>query len=169
MQGGANRIENASPLRSPKQPPYAAHNHSPQKPPKTPSPRKQIPRILELLASDCASRKSHLQGSTRGPEAVRTFPLNLDISRVSAQVIEFQPGAPTTLLPAGRETVGVLYMLEGRLRLDSGGMHEVLETGDCACIDSEMPLAWSAADKSRCRVLAVLAAPQPRETEGVDR
>jgi hypothetical protein len=35
-------------------------------------------------------------------------------------------------------------------------MHEVLETGDCACMESEMPLAWSAADKQRCRVLAIL-------------
>ena len=65
---------------------------------------------------------------------------------------------------APREVVGVLYVLEGRLRLDAGGMQEVLETGDCACIDSEMPLGWSAADKHRCRVLAVLAPPtQPAE------
>jgi hypothetical protein len=42
------------------------------------------------------------------------------------------------------------------LRLDAGGMHEILETGDCACMESEMALAWSAADKHRCRVLAVL-------------
>jgi quercetin dioxygenase-like cupin family protein len=47
-------------------------------------------------------------------------------------------------------------VLEGRLRLDAGGMHNVLETGDCACMESEMPMAWNAADKHRCRVLAVL-------------
>jgi len=40
--------------------------------------------------------------------------------------------------------------------LDAGGMHNVLETGDCACMESEMPMAWNAADKHRCRVLAVL-------------
>ncbi len=50
----------------------------------------------------------------------------------------------------------MVYVLEGRLRLEAGAMHEVLETGDCACMESEMPLAWSAADKHRCRVLAVL-------------
>jgi quercetin dioxygenase-like cupin family protein len=56
---------------------------------------------------------------------------------------------------AFEETGAVIYVLEGRLRLDAGEMHEVLETGDCACMESEMPLAWSAADKHRCRVLAV--------------
>jgi hypothetical protein len=35
-------------------------------------------------------------------------------------------------------------------------MQEVLEAGDCACMDSEMAVAWSAADKNRCRILTVL-------------
>jgi len=46
--------------------------------------------------------------------------------------------------------------------LDSGGMQEVLEAGDCAYIESEMALAWSAAGKHRCRVLAVLPGVQVR-------
>ena len=54
------------------------------------------------------------------------------------------------------ETSGLVYVLEGRLQLDAGGMQEVLEAGDCAYIESEMALAWSAAGKHRCRVLAVL-------------
>jgi quercetin dioxygenase-like cupin family protein len=47
-------------------------------------------------------------------------------------------------------------VLEGRLQLDAGGMHEVLEAGDCAYMESEMALAWSAAGKHRCRILAVM-------------
>jgi quercetin dioxygenase-like cupin family protein len=55
-------------------------------------------------------------------------------------------------------------VLEGRLQLDAGGMHEALEAGDCAYMESEMALAWSAAGKHRCRILAVtLGAPR---TEG---
>lgn len=54
------------------------------------------------------------------------------------------------------EASGLVYVLEGRLQLDAGGMHELLEEGDCAYIESEMALAWSAAGKHRCRVLAVL-------------
>ena len=107
------------------------------------------------------TRKAHLEGATRGPEPARTLPLNFDIARLNAQVVEFQPGAPSTALRNAAETVGVIYVLEGKLRLDAGGLQETLETGDCACIDSEMPMAWSAADKSVCRVLAVLAGPKP--------
>jgi quercetin dioxygenase-like cupin family protein len=63
-----------------------------------------------------------------------------------------------------RETSVLVYVLEGRLQLDAGGMHEALEAGDCAYMESEMALAWSAAGKHRCRILAVtLGAPR---TEG---
>jgi quercetin dioxygenase-like cupin family protein len=76
--------------------------------------------------------------------------------RLVAQVVEFPAGGANVAINAFHETGAVIYVLEGRLRLDAGGMHEVLEAGDCACMESEMPLAWSAADKHRCRVLAVL-------------
>jgi len=36
-------------------------------------------------------------------------------------------------------------------------LHELLKAGDCAYVESDMALAWSAADKRRCRVLAVFA------------
>ena len=104
------------------------------------------------------TRKAHLQGNGRGVEQVKVTPLNADGEgfRLVAQVIEFPPGGSTVAMNAFEETGAVIYVLEGRLRLDAGGLHEVLETGDCACMESEMPLAWSAADKHRCRVLAVL-------------
>ena len=107
------------------------------------------------------TRKAHLQGSSRGPEPVKTTPLHAvtDGSRLVAQIVEFSPGAPSAGLDAARATAGVVYVLEGRLRLDSGGLQEILDAGDCACVQSELPLAWSAADKHRCRVLAVLAPP----------
>ena len=49
-----------------------------------------------------------------------------------------------------------------RLRLDSGGMHEFLETGDCAFVDTDMTMAWSAAGKQRCRILAVFPGADPK-------
>jgi transcriptional regulator with XRE-family HTH domain len=106
------------------------------------------------------TRKAHLQGTTRGPESVRVTPLNANSSdcRVSAQMIEFPPGGASVAIDATHENNGLVYVLEGKLRLEAGGMHEILEAGDCACMDSEMPLAWSSADKHRCRVLAVLPA-----------
>jgi transcriptional regulator with XRE-family HTH domain len=104
------------------------------------------------------TRKAHLQGNGRGTDQVKITPLNADGEgfRLVAQVIEFPPGGATVAMNAFEETGAVIYVLEGRLRLDAGSMHEVLETGDCACMESELPLAWSAADKHRCRVLAVL-------------
>ena len=109
------------------------------------------------------TRKAHLQGNGRGTEQVKITPLNADGEgfRLIAQVIEFPPGGSTVAMNAFEETGAVIYVLEGRLRLDAGVMHEVLETGDCACMESELPLAWSAADKHRCRVLAVLPMAAP--------
>jgi hypothetical protein len=40
--------------------------------------------------------------------------------------------------------------------LDAGGLNESLEAGDCVYVESDMALAWSAAGKNRCRVLAVM-------------
>ncbi len=109
------------------------------------------------------TRKAHLQGDGRTPESVKVTPLNAEGEgfRLVAQIVEFAPGGSTVAINAFQETGAVVYVLEGRLRLDAGGLHEVLETGDCACMESEMPLAWSAADKDRCRVLAVLPGATP--------
>ena len=106
------------------------------------------------------TRKAHLQGTTRGPESVRITPLNVTSAgcHINAQMIEFPPGGTSISIDATHESNGLVYVLEGKLKLEAGGMHEILEAGDCACMESEMPLAWSSADKHRCRVLAVLPA-----------
>jgi quercetin dioxygenase-like cupin family protein len=103
------------------------------------------------------TRKAHMQSDGRAADTVKVTPLNAEGEgfRLTAQIVELAPGGSTTAINAFHETGAVVYVLEGRLRLDAGGMNEVLETGDCACMESEMPLAWSAADKHRCRVLAV--------------
>ncbi|MGD0737328.1 MAG: XRE family transcriptional regulator [Terracidiphilus sp.] len=71
------------------------------------------------------------------------------------QMMEFPPGVAASVLEGFCETSGLLYVLDGQLQLDAGGMRENLDAGDCACIESEMSMAWSAAGKHRCRVLAV--------------
>jgi quercetin dioxygenase-like cupin family protein len=107
------------------------------------------------------TRKAHLQRNGRDIDSMKVTPLNAEGKefRLIAQLVEFPPGGANAAINAFQETGAVVYVLEGRLRLDAGGMHDVLEPGDCACMESEMPMAWSAADKHRCRVLAVL----PRE------
>ena len=112
------------------------------------------------------TRKAHLQSNGRGLDSVKFTPLNsaAEGSRLVAQMIEFPPGGASRALDSFSETSGLVYVLEGRLQLDAGGMQEVLEAGDCAYMESEMALAWSAAGKHRCRVLAVL--PGAPRTEG---
>jgi len=104
------------------------------------------------------TRKAHFEDDGRGAEPVKVTPLNTSQGnpRLVAQMIEFAPGGSASAAECFRETSGVIYVLEGRLQLEAGGMHEVLEAGDCACMESEMALAWSAADKHRSRILTVL-------------
>ncbi len=104
------------------------------------------------------TRKAHFEGVGRGPDPVKVTPLNAraDNPRVLAQTIEFSPGGAASSADCIRKSGGVIYVLEGRLQLETGGMQEVLGAGDCACVESEMALAWSAADKQRCLILVVL-------------
>jgi transcriptional regulator with XRE-family HTH domain len=112
------------------------------------------------------TRRAHFESDGRGTEAVKVTPLNApeESSRLVAQMIEFAPGGAASTADCFREASGVVYVLEGRLQLDAGGMQEVLEAGDCACMESEMAVVWSAADKQRCRILAVV--PGERRSQG---
>jgi transcriptional regulator with XRE-family HTH domain len=113
------------------------------------------------------TRKAHLQGSDRGSEQVKITPLNATAEgpRLVARMIEFPPSGAVSVTDSFRETGGLAYVLEGRLQLEAGGLNEVLEAGDCVYMESEMALAWSAADKHRCRVLAVFPGAQARAEE----
>ena len=104
------------------------------------------------------TRKAHLEGPGRNTGMGRSTPLSAGDARLNAQLIDFEPEAPATTLSQNSETAGVFYVVEGKLRLDVGGVLETLEAGDCVCIDTEIPLGWGAADKRRCRVLAVMPA-----------
>lgn len=103
------------------------------------------------------TRKAHLLGNGRSPEAVKHIPLHAveANSRIIAQMIEFPPGQAGTVTENGSSVCSAVYVLEGKLHLDAGGMHEVLETGDCAYIDSDMAMSWSAGGGERCRALVV--------------
>jgi transcriptional regulator with XRE-family HTH domain len=104
------------------------------------------------------TRKAHLQGNGRGLDAIKTTPLNAPEAgtRLTAQMMEFPPNGASSTTESCFETSALVYVLEGKLQLDAGGLHEVLEAGDCAYMESEMALAWSAGGKHRCRILAVM-------------
>jgi transcriptional regulator with XRE-family HTH domain len=75
--------------------------------------------------------------------------------RLVAQMVELAANGSATLLECLQQASGLIYVLEGKLQLDSGGLHELLEAGDCAYVESDMALMGSAGGKHRCRVLAV--------------
>jgi transcriptional regulator with XRE-family HTH domain len=103
------------------------------------------------------TRKAHLIGNGRGQEAVKKVllhSLNTN-SRLVAKMIEYPPGATGVVSEVGQRVCSVVYVLEGELLLDSGGMHEVLGIGDCAHVDSDLAIAWSAGGTARCRALVV--------------
>lgn len=103
------------------------------------------------------TRKAHLQGEVRGTESPKFTPLNAGGTgrRMKAQMVEFAAGGAALAMEDSLVGGGMIYVLEGRLQLEAGSLSEVLETGDCACLESELPIAWSAAGKQRCRILAV--------------
>ena len=107
------------------------------------------------------TRKAHLAGTSRGLESVKITPLNAvtDGMRLVVRMIEFPAGGISSCTADScREGTGLVYVLEGKLQLDAGGMQEILEAGDCACMESEMALAMSASGKYRCRILTVTPA-----------
>ncbi len=112
------------------------------------------------------TRKAHLHSNGRSMDTVRATPLNIPTTGLSlvARMIEISPGTISAAPDPSCKTSTFLYVIEGRLQLDSGGMAEILEAGDCACIESEMSLAWTNASKHRCRLLAVTPAPPPPAT-----
>ena len=103
------------------------------------------------------TRRAHLVGNGRGQEAARQIPLHAlsGDARLVARIIEYPSGAAGVLSEVGHSECSVVYVLEGNLHLDSGAMHEILETGDCAYVDTDMAMAWSAGDAGRCRALVV--------------
>lgn len=103
------------------------------------------------------TRKAHLAGNGRGQEAVKQIALHAVTAdaKLVARLVEYPPGVTGTMTEAGRPACSVVYVLEGKLQLDAGGMHEVLEAGDCVFVDTEMAIAWSAGGSDRCRALVV--------------
>lgn len=101
------------------------------------------------------TRKAHLAGNGRGQEAIKQVSLHAATAtdKLVARMVELPSGVTGMMSEAGRPVCAVVYVLEGKLQLDAGGMHEMLDAGDCVYLDSEMAIAWSASGPERCRVL----------------
>ena len=102
------------------------------------------------------TRKLHEKGRGRSHEMLRQFPLNAGAdSPILAKEVAFPPGVIGVLTEVGKVFRGVVYILEGSLTLDYAGTRDVLEAGDCVCLDSEGLITWGASGVARCRALVV--------------
>jgi transcriptional regulator with XRE-family HTH domain len=104
------------------------------------------------------TRKAHLEGTARGAELLKAVPLHFPgkSPRMVAQMIEVPSGGGDAFPEHYEGQVnGIVFVIEGAVRLNAGGLVETLETGDCAYVDTVMPLGWSALGEQRCRILAV--------------
>src|SRR6202021_2470918 len=67
------------------------------------------------------TRKAHLEGAARGPEPVRTTPLNASADpHLLSEMVEFAPAGAPIAADYFRHASGVIYVLEGSLQLDIG-------------------------------------------------
>jgi transcriptional regulator with XRE-family HTH domain len=106
------------------------------------------------------TRQAHLQGNGRGLDSTKVTPLHAvgASDKLAAQVIEFAPNVNGSASDSPAESSGLVYVLEGRLQIHSGGLTEELDAGDCAYLRSGMAMSLSAGGKHSCRVLSVAPA-----------
>jgi transcriptional regulator with XRE-family HTH domain len=103
------------------------------------------------------TRKVTSQGRGRTSDPGGVIPLNPGMARrqLDACMVEMAPGATAAAAEAKEMGALLVYVLDGRMQMDIGGMRETMEAGDCAYLESDLPVAWSAAGKQRCRILTV--------------
>ena len=72
--------------------------------------------------------REHQCGKTQ--ETVKQLQLGLGAdSSIVAREVDFRPGVDGVLTDVGKGFIGVIYVLEGSLQIDSAGLQDVLEAG----------------------------------------
>ena len=106
------------------------------------------------------------QGRGRGAENGLRIPLNPGVAgrKLDAVLVDVESGTASADAETVQARALLIYVLDGSLRLEIGGMEEKLETGDCAYLETDLPVAWGALGAQRCRLLAVT--PAGREGAG---
>ena len=94
--------------------------------------------------------------SGRKQETAKQFLLNTrENNHILAREVELPPRFIEALTEVGKVFNGVIYVLEGSLQIESSGQKDVLDAGDCVCLNSEMMIFWGASGTTGCRALIV--------------
>jgi len=99
------------------------------------------------------------QGRGRNPEEGTRVPLNptLENRKLDAAMVQLPSGSHTPEISSSAERAMLVYVLDGELHLDVGGLRETLAAGDCAYLESDLPTTWGAGGAGECRLLTVVA------------
>lgn len=102
------------------------------------------------------TRREHLLANSRGGVAAVRIPLNApsEEPQLIAEMIEMSADAAYAPEESGKGGCVFAYVLHGPLEMTSGGVVDTLATGDCAYIETEMHVSWTAKDE-HCKVLVV--------------
>jgi uncharacterized cupin superfamily protein len=74
-----------------------------------------------------------------------------------ANTLDLPPGISSLVTQRGDKTELFVYVLSGGLQMTIAGSDEELETGDCAFLDTDIPVIWCALGDAPCRLLTVHA------------
>jgi len=114
------------------------------------------------------TRRAHLVriGSTQ--EGPKRIDLNTreENAALRASIVEYPVGTLGPLTEVGQAVTCVVYVVEGELQLEAGGMRDVLETGDCLYLNTDMVVTYKA--PTNCRALVVTAGELRKERVVVD-
>lgn len=101
------------------------------------------------------TRKEHLHGSTRsaGPARVALNAVS-ELPRMVVETLDLSAGTAWGPEDGAHETCFFAYVLDGAVEMNCGGMGESLAAGDCAYIESQLPVSC-VAHPPHCRVLVV--------------
>jgi transcriptional regulator with XRE-family HTH domain len=104
------------------------------------------------------TRKGHLAAIRGSQDSVRQIPLHYDhigAARFGVNLLEFPPKVLVAASEPGQGLSCLIYVVEGRLDMNIGGDKDVLDAGDCACIDTDMVIVWGSATEKCCQLLFV--------------
>jgi transcriptional regulator with XRE-family HTH domain len=105
------------------------------------------------------TRQAHIQDQTRGQQTIRSIPLHVPSAdgALIAEIIDFPPNSPVNMQKHGSLAKIVAYVIAGTVEIDVAGAKETLAAGDCAVLNTEASVIWSASGGHQCRALIVTA------------
>lgn len=104
------------------------------------------------------SRKEHFSPTRVSRDGMRRIPLHHDpigFAHCRASMVEFTEDVLVAASEPGKPLSCVVYVVEGVLHMNVAGVTELLRTGDCACIDTDMTITWGSGSRDQCRILLV--------------